>query len=114
LMSRALASLRLVNNDRVAVLRLSKEDFLATGAGDGDTEDVVNRGLLPPSVLVSVFLREQGESVKISLRGKGEVDLCRLAVSLGGGGHKNASGVTLAEPLDRAEIKVLSLLKKVL
>ncbi|MBK8870397.1 MAG: bifunctional oligoribonuclease/PAP phosphatase NrnA [Elusimicrobia bacterium] len=109
LMSRALGSLRMELRDRVSVLRLTRTDFLETGAREDDTDDIVNQGLLPPSAVVSLFLREiEGKKeVKASLRGKGKVDLCRLAVSLGGGGHKNASGVTLAGSLGQAESQLL-------
>jgi phosphoesterase RecJ-like protein len=94
------------------VLRLSRKDFLETGAREDDTEDIVNQGLLPPSAWVSLFVRElEGKKeVKASLRGKGKLDLCHLAVSLGGGGHKNASGVTLPGSLDEVESKILKAL----
>lgn len=112
LMSRALGSLRMELRDRVSVLRLSRKDFLETGAREDDTEDIVNQGLLPPSAWVSLFVRElEGKKeVKASLRGKGKLDLCHLAVSLGGGGHKNASGVTLPGSLDEVESKILKAL----
>lgn len=109
LMARALGSLRMALDERVAVLRLTRSDFLETGAREDDTEDIVNQGLLAPSSWVSLFLRElEGEKgIKASLRGKGKVDLCHLAVALGGGGHKNASGVTLPGTLDAVESRLL-------
>jgi phosphoesterase RecJ-like protein len=112
LMSRALGSLRMAAEGRVSVLRLTRTDFSETGAQEDDTEDIVNQGLLPPTASVSFFLREldNGSKVKVSLRGKGRVDLCRLAVSFGGGGHKNASGVTLKGTLDEVESKILNAL----
>jgi phosphoesterase RecJ-like protein len=115
LLSRALASLRLVAEGRISVIRLTRADFLETGAHKDDTEDVVNQGLLPKSAQVSLFLREREEGgVKVSLRGKGHVDLCHLAVSFGGGGHKNASGVTLEGTLDSVEAKILRALTPLL
>ena len=108
LLARALASLRPAADGRVSVIRLTRKDFSETGAHKDDTEDVVNQGLLPASAQVSLFLREREEGgVKVSLRGKGRVDLCRLAVSFGGGGHKNAAGVTLDGSLDHVEAKIL-------
>ncbi|MBL8023224.1 MAG: bifunctional oligoribonuclease/PAP phosphatase NrnA [Elusimicrobia bacterium] len=116
LMARAMESLRLVAQNRVSVIRLTRADFIKTGAQEEDTEDVVNQGLLPPTALVSLFLKEvEGERrVKVSFRGKGRVDLCRLAVSLGGGGHKNASGVTLEGTVDQVEKKILQAMIPVL
>lgn len=115
LLSRALGSLRLAAEGRVSVIRLTKADFSETRAHKDDTEDVVNQGLLPESAQVSLFLREREEGgVKVSLRGKGHVDLCRLAVSFGGGGHKNAAGVTLDGTLDQVESTILKALAPVL
>jgi phosphoesterase RecJ-like protein len=111
LLARALAGLRLELDQRVAVLSLTQKDFAETGAGEDDTEDIVNHGLLPPSVAATVFLCELPKGgTKASLRGKGAVDLCRLAVSLGGGGHKNAAGVTLPVSLERATQTLLDAL----
>ncbi len=109
LMARALGGLRQEADGRVTLLRLTRMDFTQTGAQEDDTEDIVNQGLLPSTSLVSVFLREleNGRGVKASLRGKGRVDLCRLAVSFGGGGHKNASGVTLPGTLAEVEKRLL-------
>ena len=39
------------------------------------------------SVRVACLLRERGGTVKVSLRGKGDVDVNRIAARFGGGGH---------------------------
>ena len=52
--------------------------------------------------------------IKISLRSKdGDAyDVSKLAVALGGGGHKAAAGVTLAMPLDEAKALVVAKAKE--
>jgi phosphoesterase RecJ-like protein len=97
-LSRGLASLTLEAGGRVAVMSVTPQDFAQTGAGPEDTEDIVNHGLLVPGVDAVVFVRpsEKPGEAKVSLRGRGAVDLCKVAVSFGGGGHKNASGCNLA------------------
>lgn len=116
LMGRALSGARLAAGGRVTVLRLTRRDFEETGADASEVEDIPNMGLLPPTSWVSLFLRDTEErgKVKISLRGKSRVDLCRLAVSLGGGGHKNAAGAVLAGGIDAVEKKLLKLLSRAL
>jgi phosphoesterase RecJ-like protein len=59
-------------------------------------------------VRVACFLREVGGKTKVSLRGKGEVDLQAIAATFGGGGHRNAAGFTMAVPLDEATRQVLA------
>lgn len=97
LLSRGIASLSVESGGRLAVLTVTEKDFAETGATFEDAEDVVNFGLLVPTVEAVVFVRssQKAGECKVSLRGKGRVDLCKVAVSMGGGGHKNASGCNL-------------------
>lgn len=97
-LGRGLGSLRLEAEGRVAVLQVNEKDFAETGAGPDDTEDIVNHGLMVPTVEAVVFVRPTGTvpgECKVSFRGKGRVDLCKVAVSFNGGGHKNASGCNM-------------------
>jgi phosphoesterase RecJ-like protein len=109
LLSRALAALRAEAGGRVVVIPLARADFEETGAADDDVEEIVNFGLMVPGAEVSLFLKESapGGPTKLSLRGKGKLDLSRLAVSLGGGGHRNASGAVIPSRLEEAEKIVL-------
>jgi len=55
-------------------------------------------------VRVACLLRERGDTVKVSLRGKGDVNVNRIAARFGGGGHPNAAGFTVPgtlEPITR-------------
>ena len=47
------------------------------------------------TVRVACLFRERGGQVKVSLRGKGDVDVQRIAARFGGGGHRNAAGCTV-------------------
>ncbi|MFQ5681562.1 MAG: bifunctional oligoribonuclease/PAP phosphatase NrnA [Candidatus Omnitrophota bacterium] len=57
------------------------------------------------------YERDKGE-VRVNMRSRGRVDVSKVALRLGGGGHKNAAGATLKGlSLDEAEKKVLRLLR---
>jgi len=60
-----------------------------------EAEELVNYPRSIDSVRVACFLRQLGDQVKISLRGKGDVDVSRIAARFGGGGHPNAAGCTV-------------------
>jgi phosphoesterase RecJ-like protein len=63
-------------------------------------------------VEAAVFLRELPEQrVRLSLRSKGRVNVSAIAARLGGGGHENASGVTLDGPISRALDEILAELR---
>ena len=72
-----------------------------------EAEDLVNYPRSIESVRVACLLRERGDQVKVSLRGKGDVDVSRIARTFGGGGHRNAAGCTIAGTLDAATEHVL-------
>lgn len=82
-------------------------------------EDATTAGLVSflnqtQEAMVSVvFLEESPESIKLSLRAKTGYDVSQVALALGGGGHKQASGATVAGDIDTVREKVLPLLQAV-
>jgi phosphoesterase RecJ-like protein len=73
-----------------------------------EAEDLVNYPRSIHSVRVACLLRERDGAVKVSLRGKGDVDVSRIAARFGGGGHPSAAGCTVPGPLGVATATVLS------
>ena len=73
-----------------------------------EAEDLVNYPRSVASVRVACLLRERDDTVKVSLRGKGDVDVSRIAAKFGGGGHPNAAGCSVAGPLDEVTRDVLA------
>lgn len=104
LWSRTLADMRFHFDGRLAVVRASLADLAATGAGQEDVDGLVNMARSVRGVEAAVCLRQDdAERVKFSLRSTGDVDVRAVAVSFGGGGHKNAAGCSVPAGLDEAE-----------
>ena len=62
---------------------------------------------------VAVVYKELADGrIELSFRSKPGYDVSRLALSLGGGGHKQASGATVSGPLEAARERVLPLLRQ--
>ena len=80
LQARAMQSLELLIDNRLAVMRIRKEDFAATRAHVPDTEDLINVPLQIATVEVSVLITEPLDfgPVRISLRSKGQVDVASI------------------------------------
>ncbi len=74
-----------------------------------DTSEIADFLLGYARARVAVLLIEVGAGVKGSFRSKAQ-DVLGLAAQFGGGGHKNAAGFFLAEPLDLVRSKVLKAL----
>jgi phosphoesterase RecJ-like protein len=103
------ALLNLRREDRLAWLWITLDDMARVGAVEEDCEGIVNFALSIAGVEAAVFLRElSGGEVRVSLRSKGAINVAAIAESLGGGGHQNAAGCTLAGPLNRARDQILA------
>jgi phosphoesterase RecJ-like protein len=79
--------------DGVGIIHITKKMYSDTGTSAEDTENFSNFPRMIGSVKVAVLLRELEEGGwKASLRSRGDVNVARIAVKFGGGGHKNAAG----------------------
>jgi phosphoesterase RecJ-like protein len=92
---------------------VTAEEMQRTGAGAEDCEGVVNYLIGIAGVESAVFLREVADTseFRLSIRSKGKVDVARVAEHFGGGGHRSASGCTLAGPLNVATDRILTQLR---
>ncbi|GAG25477.1 unnamed protein product, partial [marine sediment metagenome] len=101
LMTAMLNTLQLHFNGRYAEQHLLLKDFEQTSAAYKDTENLINECQKIKTVEVcALFVELKDGRVKCSLRSRGGFDVREVAQKFGGGGHKEASGVHLAGPLD--------------
>ncbi len=86
-----------------ALITLSQEELKRFRYTTGDTEGFVNMPLNIHGVYFSVFIREDRDYIKVSLRSVGDFP-CNLFANhyFNGGGHKNASGGEFFGTLEEA------------
>ena len=96
ILQRALGSLQLYSDARIAALYVTKEDIAATGATVPDMDGIVDYARSLATVEVALFAMELEEGIRVSLRSKG-ADVNAIAACFGGGGHKVAAGITFKE-----------------
>ena len=96
ILEKALASLGLFHEAQVATLFVTKADIATSGATVSDMEGIVDYARSLVTVEVALFAMELDDGVRISLRSK-KVDVSRVALAFGGGGHKVAAGFTLKQ-----------------
>ena len=93
LQKKVLSTLELNNRGRVAVQILRKEALEECNAGYEDAEHFVSIPLKSRDIEVSIMIKENREGqIRCSLRSKGNVNVSKVAQSLGGGGHVAAAG----------------------
>jgi phosphoesterase RecJ-like protein len=110
LSSAVLGSIELDASGRLAAMLMTREMERQTGGRYDDTEGLINVPLTVREIQAVVLFKEAEPNVyRVSLRSKGAVDVGAVAAQFGGGGHKNASGCTLAGDLPSVRQQVLPL-----
>ena len=105
----SLARVQVSDDGRVAWLALPSGAVPETFV---ESEELVNYPRSIASVRVACLLRALGPQVKVSLRGKGDVDVQRIAARFGGGGHPNAAGFSVPGELDTVTRDVLAAVRE--
>ena len=104
LMRRVLETVKRDETGRIASMRQTLEMRELAGAIDGDNNGFVNIPLAAREVLAVVYMREVAPGkYRASLRSKGNINVARVAELFGGGGHKNAAGLSIDGDWDEKE-----------
>jgi phosphoesterase RecJ-like protein len=115
LVAAALSDTHYEYGGRLAWARLTRAQLEQYGGVDEDTGDLVNMLLSVEGVVAAALIKEVADArLKLSLRSLGNVDVHALAARLGGGGHKNASGASMAVSLEEGVRRVVDGMKEVL
>ncbi|MEO0184956.1 MAG: bifunctional oligoribonuclease/PAP phosphatase NrnA [candidate division WOR-3 bacterium] len=110
LLSNVLNTIRIENN--VGIMELTHKMLKRTKAQLSDSENFISFLQAIEGVRVSVFFREEKDSIRISLRSDGMIDVNEFARKFGGGGHRLAAGIKIRGKLTTAKAKVLAALFK--
>ena len=103
-MGHLLQALNTTDDGAVAWFEVTPELLARYGVDGSDSEGLVDFPRTVPGVEAVMMLSDLGDGrVKVSLRSSGRVDVHRVALALGGGGHRFAAGITLPGPL--AEVR---------
>lgn len=93
---------------------VTRADLKAVGLIDVTDGGLVSLLASVVEACVAVVFKETREGrVEISLRSKPGYDVATVALSLGGGGHRQASGATIDGPLETAIARVMPLLQAI-
>ena len=111
LMKIGMDRLEFFEDGKIAFTYILDNDFNKIGALLGEHEGIVDIGRNIEGVLVSIFIRENN-GWTFSLRSTGSINVGDIAISLGGGGHKMASGGKLDGTFEMAKEKVINEVKR--
>ncbi len=115
LIGATLSNLRTDCGGKVAYATISREDLLRTGAIPQDSEDLVDFTVSIREVDVGMlFIEQMRGGVKVSLRARNGLDCAQLAGRFGGGGHREAAGVTLPGTMQECVERMLHAVRQAL
>lgn len=107
LLNMALDSIELAANGKMTIMTLSQEMLRETHTQPEDGDGLINYARRIEDVRVAALIQElnsgQADHYHVSLRSDGSVDVARIALSRGGGGHAAAAGFSVTAPL--ADVK---------
>ena len=96
ILGRALLESIMVLDGRCIISAIKKKDMKFYGVEPSDLDGIVSQLRLTRGVEVAIFIYElETQSFKVSLRSNGRVDVSKVAVFFGGGGHTRAAGCDL-------------------
>ncbi len=108
LIGKALGSLRYYQDGKIAVMKLTRQDFEDCHAFSEHADTIVNFGLYTVGTEMAMLARETDDGhVKFSLRAKEPATVSDIAEAFHGGGHKQAAGITMEGTLEDTVGRVL-------
>jgi phosphoesterase RecJ-like protein len=104
----SLAALQMLEDDRLAVVEATPEQFAKHGLSGPDTEGLVDMPRMIAGIeVVALFSEVEPGKIKVSLRSTGRVSIDQVCARLGGGGHPHAAGVQLRGTREQARERIL-------
>jgi len=115
LMAHCLSHLQYEYGGKLCHITIDNALIERIGASLDDLRDITNLLLDIEGVKVSVvFKQRKNGEFKISFRSRKPVNVNRVAMQFGGGGHENASGATVRMSLEEARPAVIGAFKELL
>ena len=95
LLGRVLASAKTNADESIAWISLSQNDLQHFHSDVEDTHAFINHLLVLNNLKVACMFRDDGQSVKVSLRSTGDIDVGLMATKIGGGGHCHSAATII-------------------
>jgi len=114
LLQETLSTLKLYENGKISSLTVERKTLQKCGAKEEETEGLVNyaRSIDGVEVAFIMIQKEDLQTWRVSLRGKGKVDVRNIAAHFGGGGHRDAAGCRIKGAKEEVEKKLVERIKQ--
>lgn len=111
--ARAMMGVETKKSGRLVYASVSLDLVRETHAHGEDLVGIIDHLRTIEGAEVAVMFREEmKDRIKVNFRSKGAFNVSKVAKALGGGGHVQAAGCVIEEPLEEVKKKVLDLILK--
>lgn len=108
-----ISGIELYYNNKVGITAITKKILNENNVDMGNIDGVVEFIREINEVEVSCVLKEYDNNTKISLRSKSnEIDVSKISLRYGGGGHSKAAGFEINENIDKVKKLIINDLKE--
>lgn len=115
LIAKAIDNMEVYYNGKVRYTYISFEDIDNLGIHDEDAEGMTNYLRSVEGTEVAIYVRGKSDgSLKVSMRSNGNVDISKIAIEFGGGGHPRAAGYTMQDELEIGKEKIVKAIGEML
>ncbi|MBR3134320.1 MAG: bifunctional oligoribonuclease/PAP phosphatase NrnA [Clostridia bacterium] len=108
----AMDRMEFLEDGKITFTYITIEDEEKINAENGDYEGIVNEGRNIEGVEVSIFLHEQNDGFKASLRANEYVNVSDVCLMFGGGGHPRAAGAKFQGTPQEIKEKIVQEVKR--
>lgn len=112
LTGQAMVNARLALSGQVVYTYVTKDMFETFGCGKEETEGIVDRIRVIDGVEVAIFAYQLADAIKISLRSICKVDVSKIAVAYGGGGHIRAAGFEVTSDFGTVVADIIKMIEE--
>lgn len=88
----ALSRCKFLKGGKIAWSIIKRKDYARVKGKEEDVDAVADDMRSIHDVKITILLRENGNSLRVSLRSKGKINVAKLAEYYGGGGHFDVAG----------------------
>jgi DHHA1 domain. len=113
LLGKALNTLEIHQDGKVAIIQISKQMIDEVGAQEGETSGIINYAKEIDGVELAILLKEDQGKVRVGLRSQSLIDVSQIAHRFGGGGHMRAAGCSIEASLEKAHDTIMETVKDV-
>lgn len=108
LIARTIDNMEVLFDGKMRYSFVSYDEIKELGISDEDAEGMTNYLRSVEGTEIAVYVRGKSDGTnKVSMRSGGKLDISKIAIEFGGGGHPRAAGYTMREDVETEKQKLI-------